>query len=233
MPCAASPAGASASLSGLTTTAKAVYSVLLWQAAGRPLIIVVDGNKQAEALSEAVQTFFNLLAAEDRNGPQLLPALDVAAAAEPLAARRDLRAARHRACGGWPRRRVPITILPVASALLRIEPGDFYRQLALKLQGGRRSAARRSGRAPGEHRLRAARAGGDGGRILGARRHPGRLLAGSRQAGAHRPVRRPGGIHPPVRRGIAAVGAEDRGLHAAAAHGISEIARSCWWNWAS
>ena len=31
---------------------------------------------------------------------------------------------------------MPITILPVASALLRIEPGDFYRQLALKLRVG-------------------------------------------------------------------------------------------------
>ena len=50
-------AGENASLSGLTTTAKALYAVLLWQSAGRPLIIVVDGNKQAEALSEAVQTF--------------------------------------------------------------------------------------------------------------------------------------------------------------------------------
>jgi hypothetical protein len=67
---------AAASLSGLTTTAKAVYSVLLWQSAGRPLIIVVDGNRQAEALSEAVNTFFTLLAADDRY-PQLLPALDV------------------------------------------------------------------------------------------------------------------------------------------------------------
>jgi transcription-repair coupling factor (superfamily II helicase) len=46
--------GGSVSLSGLTTTAKALYAVLLWQASGRPLLIVVDGNKQAEALSEAV-----------------------------------------------------------------------------------------------------------------------------------------------------------------------------------
>ena len=66
-----------ASLSGLTSTAKAVYSVLLWQTAGRPLIIVVDGNQEAEALSETVDTFFRLLTTEDRDGPQLLPALDI------------------------------------------------------------------------------------------------------------------------------------------------------------
>ena len=43
-----------------------------------------------------------------------------------------------RAIGLWrlATQRVPITILPVASALLRIEPADFYRQLALTLRVG-------------------------------------------------------------------------------------------------
>ncbi len=50
-----------ASLAGLTTTARAIYSVLLWQVTERPLLIVVDGNKQAEALFEAIETFFPLL----------------------------------------------------------------------------------------------------------------------------------------------------------------------------
>ena len=54
-------AGGEAAVSGLTTTAKAVYSVLLWQLLNRSLIIVVDGNKQAEALTEAIETFFALL----------------------------------------------------------------------------------------------------------------------------------------------------------------------------
>ena len=69
--------GSNASLSGLTTTAKAVYAVLLWQLSGRPLIIVVDGNKEAEELAEAVGTFFTLLATDAQGTPQLLPALDV------------------------------------------------------------------------------------------------------------------------------------------------------------
>ena len=85
------------SLSGLTTTAKAVYSVLLWQAAGRPLIVVVDGNKQAEALSEAIQSFFDLLVADDRSGPQLLPALDVVPLQNLSPHAEILEAARHRA----------------------------------------------------------------------------------------------------------------------------------------
>ena len=128
-------AGSHASLSGLTTTAKAAYSVLLWQATGRPLIIVVDGNKQAEALFEAVNTFFGLFAADDRNGPQLLPALDVLPL-QNLSPHAEI--LEERAIGLWrlATQRVPITILPVASAMLRIEPAEFYRQLALKLRVG-------------------------------------------------------------------------------------------------
>ncbi len=43
-----------------------------------------------------------------------------------------------RAIGLWrlATQRVPITIMPVASALLRIAPGEYYRQLALKLRIG-------------------------------------------------------------------------------------------------
>jgi transcription-repair coupling factor (superfamily II helicase) len=129
-----SPAG-KATLAGLTTTAKAVYSVLLWQSLNRPLIIVVDGAKQAEALAEGVQTFFDLLVGEDRSGPQLLPALDVLPL-QNLSPHAEI--CEQRAIGLWrlATERVPITILPVASALLRIEPGDFYRQLAIRIKAG-------------------------------------------------------------------------------------------------
>ena len=128
-------AGGEASVSGLTTTAKAVYSVLLWQVLNRPFIIVVDGNKQAEALSEALETFFGLLVAGDRPGPQLLPALDVLPL-QNLSPHAEI--CEQRAIGLWrlATQRAPITVLPVASALLRIHPAEFYRQLALKLKVG-------------------------------------------------------------------------------------------------
>jgi transcription-repair coupling factor (superfamily II helicase) len=127
--------GGNASLSGLTTTGKAVYAALLAHTVNRPLIIVVDGNKQAEALSEAVNTFYELLVADARTGPQLLPALDVLPL-QNLSPHAEL--LEERATGLWrlATQRVPITILPVPSALLRIEPADFYRQLALKLRVG-------------------------------------------------------------------------------------------------
>ena len=127
--------GGNATLTGLTTTAKAVYSVLLWQISNRPLIIVVDGNKQAETLSEAVSSFFSLLASDDRSSPQLLPALDVLPL-QNLSPHAEI--CEQRAIGLWSlaTHRAPITVMPVASALLRVEPADFYRQLALKLRVG-------------------------------------------------------------------------------------------------
>jgi transcription-repair coupling factor (superfamily II helicase) len=127
--------GGRASLSGLTNTAKALYSVLLWQSCGRPLVIVVDGNKQAEALSESLQTFFSMLAAEERNEPLLLPALDVMPL-QNLSPHAEI--CEQRAIGLWrlASQRVPITILPVPAALLRVAAGDHYRQLALKLRVG-------------------------------------------------------------------------------------------------
>jgi len=129
-----SPQGAT-TLSGLTTTAKAVYSVLLWQSINRPLIIVVDGSKQAETLAEGVQAFFSLLVGDEGGGPQLLPALDVLPL-QNLSPHAEICA--QRAIGLWrlATERVPVTILPVASALQRIEPGEFYRQLVLKVKAG-------------------------------------------------------------------------------------------------
>ena len=127
--------GGNASLSGLTTTAKAVYATLLWQQVERPVVVVVDGNKQAEALFEALQTFFSIVASEERNAPLLLPALDVLPL-QNLSPHAEI--SEQRAIGLWrlASQRVPITILPVAAALLRIFPGDHYRQLALKVRTG-------------------------------------------------------------------------------------------------
>jgi transcription-repair coupling factor (superfamily II helicase) len=127
--------GQNASLAGLTRAAKAIYSVLLAQGQERPLIIVVDGNAEAESLFEAVSTFFGLLASDESGGPQLLPSLDVLPS-QRLSPHAEI--SEQRAVGLWrmAMRRAPITILPVAAALQRVQPADFYRQLALRLRVG-------------------------------------------------------------------------------------------------
>ncbi|MBV9508195.1 MAG: transcription-repair coupling factor [Acidobacteriia bacterium] len=131
----ASSARERASISGLTTTAKALYSVLLWRHMGRPLLLLVDGNKEAEALSGAIETFYSLLFGDERNGPLLLPALDVLPC-QNLSPHAEI--LEQRAIGLWrlATQRVPLTVMPVAAALLRIAPGEYYRQLALRLRVG-------------------------------------------------------------------------------------------------
>ncbi len=213
------------SLSGLTTTAKALYIVLLWQATERNLVVVVDGNKQADALGELVDTFFDLLVTSDLPRPQTIPALDVLPA-QRMSPHSEI--SEQRAIGLWrmASRKTSITITPVASALLRTEAAEFYRQLALTLRVGEEIPLRRSAGASGKHRLREARPGGNGGRIFAARRHPGYFPGRSIQADSHRAVRRSDRIHPKIRCGDAALGDEDRRDHAAAAGRISEIARA-------
>ncbi len=124
---------AQVSLSGLTTTAKGIYLVLLWQVLERPMVVVVDGNKQAETLTEITETFFDLLVPKEIPRPQLIPALDVLPN-QRLSPHSEV--SEQRAAGLWRMAagRTTLTITPVASALLRTESADFYRQLALTLR---------------------------------------------------------------------------------------------------
>ncbi|HSW49846.1 MAG TPA: DEAD/DEAH box helicase, partial [Bryobacteraceae bacterium] len=124
------------SLSGLTPTAKALYIVLLWQATGRPLLVVAEGSAQAEALFESVQTFFSLLASDrSQSRPQLLPALDVLPS-QRLSPHNEISEERAVALWRLATEPVPVTVTPLASALLRADTADFYRQLALTLGSG-------------------------------------------------------------------------------------------------
>ncbi len=128
------------SVSGLVTTAKALYSVLLYQATEKPLLILVDGNKQAETLLETIEVFFDMFfEGRDLTPPQLIPALDVLPH-QRLSPHNEI--SEKRAVGLWrlSTQKVPITIVPLASALLRTEPASFYRQLALTLRAGEEMA---------------------------------------------------------------------------------------------
>jgi len=130
-----SGAATKSSLSGLTTTAKALYLVLLWRAVERPLIVVTDGSKQAETLNETIQTFFELLAVGRMARPQLLPALDVLPF-QNLSPHAEISEQRARGLWRLASERVPITVASIGAALFRTETPDFYRQLALTLRVG-------------------------------------------------------------------------------------------------
>ncbi len=124
-----------ASISGLTPTAKAIFAVLLWRSLDKPVIVVTESSKKAEAIVEAIDTFFTLLATEARPDPLLLPALDVLPL-QNLSPHAEIQ--EQRASGLWrlASRRSSITVLPAPSALLRVHPGEYYRQLAVKIAAG-------------------------------------------------------------------------------------------------
>jgi transcription-repair coupling factor (superfamily II helicase) len=127
---------AAVELSGLTLTAKAAYSVLLWQLSGHPLLIVTDGAKESEALTEAIDTFFDLLVSgRDPARPQLLPALDTLPFQD-LAPHAEILEQRAVGLLRMASQSAPITVAAVGAALLKIEGREFYRQLMLSLQAG-------------------------------------------------------------------------------------------------
>ncbi|MGA8029034.1 MAG: transcription-repair coupling factor [Bryobacteraceae bacterium] len=122
------------SVSGLVNTAKALYLVLLYQATEKPLFVLVDGNKEAETLLESTEVFFQLLfEGRDLPNPLLIPALDVLPH-QRLSPHNEI--AEKRAVGLWrlSAQKIPITVAPIASALLRTESAEFYRHLALTLR---------------------------------------------------------------------------------------------------
>jgi len=124
------------SLAGLTPTAKALYTVLLWQVTERPLVVIADGNQRAEVLAELTATFFDLLIGRPEAGaPALLPALDVLPG-QRLSPHTEI--SEQRAIGLWRMSagKAPITIAPAAAALLRTHDAEYYRRLALEIRTG-------------------------------------------------------------------------------------------------
>ncbi|HYM11080.1 MAG TPA: transcription-repair coupling factor [Bryobacterales bacterium] len=122
-------------LSGLVPTARALVAILLCQSLNRPLLLLVDSNKQAEALAEPVDTFYRLLFSERDAAPLLLPAPDTLPY-DGLPPHPEI--SEKRAIGLW---RIatappPLILTPIASALLRLDAPEFYRSLACTLRRG-------------------------------------------------------------------------------------------------
>ncbi len=121
-------------LSGLTLTAKALYAVLLHHATGRPALIVVDGNKQAEALFPMLRTFAGMVETGESGGaPLLLPALDVLPG-QSMSPHAEILATRAAALSQLAQGNAGIVLAPVAAALTRTEAPPYYRQLTQTLR---------------------------------------------------------------------------------------------------
>jgi transcription-repair coupling factor (superfamily II helicase) len=122
-------------VSGLTSTARAIYIPLLARAAGQPVVVVVSDNKAAEALEPMLKAGCELTGAVDPALVVRLPAHDVLPF-ENLSPHPDVQEQRASALWKLATGAVSILIAPVESAALRLFDRDYYAGLAVTLRRG-------------------------------------------------------------------------------------------------
>lgn len=120
-------------LSGLTLTAKALHAALIYKETGRQQLIIVDGNKQAEALTVALRSFFSLLNIDEQ--PLLLPALDVLPG-QAMSPHAEILETRATALVRMATEKIPVTVAAVHAALQKFDSAAQYRQLEQNIRAG-------------------------------------------------------------------------------------------------
>lgn len=122
-------------VSGLTSTARALYIPLFARAAKEPVVVVVSDNKAAEALQIALRAGCDLTGAVDPKRVLRLPAHDVLPF-ENLSPHPDIQEQRAAVLWKFVTGAVSILIAPVEAVALRLFPRSYYTGLALKLERG-------------------------------------------------------------------------------------------------
>ncbi|MEJ5369146.1 MAG: transcription-repair coupling factor [Bryobacteraceae bacterium] len=123
-------------LSGLTPTAKALCTALIWHALEQPLLVITESQRSAEAWQEALETFLGILhrgAAAPR--PLLIPAWDVLPG-QGLSPHNEIKEQRAAGLCRMAAGRASIVLAPVDSALQRLRPPHEYLNLAVTLRKG-------------------------------------------------------------------------------------------------
>ncbi len=122
-------------VSGLTTTARAIYLPLMVRSARQPVIVLVADNKAAEALEPMLRAGCELTGAVDPAAVVRLPAHDVLPF-ENLSPHPDVQEQRAAALWKLATGTVSILIAPVESAALRLFGREYYAGLAVTLRRG-------------------------------------------------------------------------------------------------
>src|SRR5271157_3496719 len=122
-------------VSGLTSTARAIYLPQMARAARQPVIVVVADNKAAEALEPMVRAGCELTGAVDPVLVVRLPAHDVLPF-ENLSPHPDVQEQRAAALWKLATEQVSILIAPVEAAALRLFDGGYYSSLAVTVKRG-------------------------------------------------------------------------------------------------
>jgi transcription-repair coupling factor (superfamily II helicase) len=122
-------------VSGLTSTARALYIPLMARAARQPVILVVADNKAAETLEPMLKAGCELTGAIDPARVVRLPAHDVLPF-ENLSPHPDVQEQRASALWKLATGAVDILIAPVEAAALRLFDREYYAGLAVTLRRG-------------------------------------------------------------------------------------------------
>ncbi len=122
-------------LSGLTPTAKALVIPLLQHAAGRPLIVVVPKNRDAEQLLPVVQAFCELTGAASSESVITLPTRDVLPF-QNLSPHPEIQEARAVALWKIATGEAQIVIVPAPAAAMNLRSPEYYANLARVIRRG-------------------------------------------------------------------------------------------------
>ncbi len=122
-------------VSGMTTTARALYLPLMAREARQPVIVVVPDNKAAEALEPLVKAGCELTGAIDPARVVRFPAHDVLPF-EQLSPHPDVQEQRASALFKLATGAVDLVIAPVEAAALRLFDREYYSSLAVNLRRG-------------------------------------------------------------------------------------------------
>jgi transcription-repair coupling factor (superfamily II helicase) len=122
-------------VSGLTSTARALYLPFMAKAAKYPVIVVVADNKAAEALELILRSCCELTGAIDPARMVRMPAHDVLPF-ENLSPHPDVQEQRAAALWKLATGTVSILIAPVEAAALRLFDSGYYSSLAVTVRRG-------------------------------------------------------------------------------------------------
>jgi transcription-repair coupling factor (superfamily II helicase) len=122
-------------VSGLSSTAKALITVLLQQRAERPFILVVADNRAAEDLLPVLSAFAELSGAADPDSIVNLPARDVFPF-QNLSPHPEIQEERATALWKIATGRASIVISPVSATTILLRAPDYYADLARILRRG-------------------------------------------------------------------------------------------------
>ena len=122
-------------LTGLNPTAKALYTVLLAQRTGAPVVTVVNSNIEADRLAETAGAFFELLEVSAACEPFALNSQDVTPY-EGLSPHPEI--SEKRAVGLWRMADggASVVVTTMAAVLQKVSAPEFYRNLGWKLELG-------------------------------------------------------------------------------------------------